>query len=107
MMKKKKLKKLSFRQKKRGIFSLESELMKQPVELKQGGAESSNQVVICKFTGCHDMSTVGLYCRLHYLMAWRKMKGKEARRKGKELNIYLKELAQKFPEDFLEKLKII
>jgi hypothetical protein len=65
----------------------------------------ANQIVICKNAGCHDIATTMSFCRFHYLASWRKLKTKEAKRKGQELKIYLKDLGRKFPEEFLEKLK--
>jgi hypothetical protein len=68
-------------------------------------ASQSNQIVICKSAGCHDISTTHSFCRFHYLASWRKLKTKEAKRKGVELKAYLTDLSRKFPEDFLEKLR--
>ncbi|MBN8554078.1 MAG: hypothetical protein J0L93_01405 [Deltaproteobacteria bacterium] len=65
----------------------------------------SNQIVICKNPGCHDIATTLSFCRFHYLSSWRKLKTKEAKKKGQELKIYLKDMGRKFPEEFLEKLK--
>lgn len=65
----------------------------------------SNQIVICRHTGCHDISTTHGYCRLHYLASWKKLKTKEAKKKGQELDIYLKELGRRFPEEFMDKLR--
>ncbi|TVQ80263.1 MAG: hypothetical protein EA369_02950 [Bradymonadales bacterium] len=65
----------------------------------------SNRIEICKFAGCFDMATVGGFCRLHYLASWKKMKSKEAKKKGKDLKSYLAELSTRFPEEFMEKLK--
>jgi hypothetical protein len=65
-----------------------------------------NQIVICKFAGCHDIATTQTFCRFHYLSSWRKLKTKEAKRKGQELEGYLQEMSKKFPEEFLEKLKV-
>lgn len=65
-----------------------------------------NQIVICKFTGCHDIATTQTFCRFHYLSSWKKLKTKEAKRKGQELEKYLEDMSKKFPEEFLEKLKV-
>jgi hypothetical protein len=75
--------------------------------LKQGAIPSlsANKIVICKFLGCHDIVTTQSFCRFHYLASWKKLKTKEAKKKGQELQAYLKLLSQKFPEEFLEKLK--
>lgn len=65
----------------------------------------SNKIVICKQTGCHDISTTHGFCRFHYLASWRSLKTKEAKKHGQELKLYLAELSRKFPEEFLERLK--
>ena len=64
-----------------------------------------NQILICKTAGCHDISVVKGWCRLHFLASWKKGKGKEAKKAGQQLEAYLKELGKKFPEEFLEKLR--
>ncbi len=64
-----------------------------------------NQIVICKQTGCHDISTTFGFCRFHYLSSWRKIKTKEAKKKGLELEAYLEDMMRKFPEEFILKLK--
>ena len=68
-------------------------------------SKASNQILICKTAGCHDISVVDCYCRLHYLASWRKSKTKQAKKHGQKLEAYLKELGKKFPEEFLEKLR--
>lgn len=65
----------------------------------------SNRIVICGLSGCFDMATIGQYCRLHYLSNWRKVKTKEAKKEGKDLQDYLQELSTRFPEEFFEKLR--
>ena|GEM_PF-954639 len=66
----------------------------------------SNKIVICKWSGCFDMATVDDgFCRLHYLVNWRKIKSKEAKKCGKGLDEYIKELSNRFPEEFFEKLR--
>ena len=65
----------------------------------------SNKIVICRQTGCHDISTTHGFCRFHYLASWKKMKSKEAKKRGQELEVYLTEMSRKFPEEFLEKLR--
>lgn len=72
---------------------------------ESSGVVQSNRIVICKQTGCHDISTTFGFCRLHYLFSWKKLKSKEAKRQGQELDAYLADLARKFPEDFLERIK--
>jgi hypothetical protein len=69
-------------------------------------AFKANQIVICKQTGCHDISTTHGFCRFHYLSSWRKLKSKEAKKKGVELEAYLDEMTRKFPEEFIQKLKV-
>ena len=71
----------------------------------QASGLKSNQIIICRQTGCHDISTTQGYCRIHYLFSWKKLKTKEAKKKGQELEAYLEEVGRKFPEEFLEKLR--
>ncbi len=75
--------------------------------MKSAVAENRpNQIVICKQTGCHDISTTQGFCRLHFLASWKKLKTKEAKKKGIELAAYLEELGKRFPEEFLQKLRV-
>ena len=67
--------------------------------------QTSNKIVICTHQGCHDIATTKEMCRFHYLASWRKIKGKEAKKHGKALDEYLRELSKKFPEEFLVKLR--
>jgi len=64
-----------------------------------------NRIVICKNSGCHDVATSHEFCRLHYLANWKKLKQKEAKTQGLGLDLYLKELSARFPEEFFEKLR--
>ncbi len=87
--------------------SIETDSGVKPPELE--GAEAlkiSNKIEICKQTGCHDIMTTFGFCRFHYLVSWKRLKTKEAKRKGQELEVFLKDLTRKFPEDFLEKLRV-
>ncbi len=68
-------------------------------------AAQSNQIVICRQSGCHDISTTKGYCRFHFLATWKRGKSKEAKKHGQELDAYLTELSRKFPEEFLERLR--
>lgn len=69
------------------------------------GASVSNRIVICSFSGCYDMATIKGFCRLHYLSNWKRLKAKEAKSEGLELQDYLKQLAARFPEEYFEKLR--
>lgn len=71
----------------------------------QAAERSPNKIVICKNAGCHDIATTKELCRFHYLASWKKLKTKEAKKKGQELKQYLDDLARKFPEEFLQKLR--
>lgn len=66
---------------------------------------TSNRIFICGQKGCNDIVTTGKYCRFHYLATWKKTKQDEAKKKGQKLEAYLQDLSQRFPEDFLERLK--
>jgi len=69
-------------------------------------ATSSNKIVICKRSGCFDMSTtIHGFCRLHYISGWKKLKSQEAKGQGKGLDEYMQELVGRFPEEFFERLR--
>lgn len=84
-----------------GSEVLESESLAVEAEF----STKSNKIVICKASKCFDMATIKGHCRLHYLANWKKIKSKEAKKEGKELESYLQELALRFPEEYLEKVK--
>lgn len=75
------------------------------VDRSKSADKKPNQLVICKWTGCNDISTTVNFCRFHYLANWRKLKSKEAKKKGQELDAYLEVLSTKFPVEFFEKLR--
>lgn len=79
--------------------------MEQSVESSSVPKSKSNRIVICKHVGCNDVATSHDFCRLHYLSNWKKLKSKEAKTQGLGLEIYLKELSSRFPEEFFEKLR--
>ena len=81
------------------------ETLKAEIAIKAEVVAQSNKIVICKASGCHDIATTHSHCRFHYLASWRKLKTKEAKKKGKELEVYLTDLSRKFPEEFLEKIR--
>jgi len=101
MTKKKKEKSPELDESKGGV----AESMEKPLLVDSGAQTSTNRIVICKASGCFDMATVRDHCRLHYLSNWRKLKTKEAKRQGKELEDYLQELAARFPEEYIERLR--
>lgn len=67
--------------------------------------QKSNKIVICKGPKCFDMATINGFCRLHYISNWKRIKSKEAKKEGKDLNDYLEQLSARFPEEFFEKLR--
>ena len=79
--------------------------MKAEIAIKAEVVTQSNKIEICKVQGCHDIATTQSHCRFHYLAGWRKLKTREAKKKGKELEVYLSDLSRKFPEEFLEKIR--
>lgn len=59
----------------------------------------------CREPGCdHDHSLAG-YCRLHYIKNWRKIKRKEAIIASGQLNNYVEELVNKYPDKYLEVIR--
>jgi len=59
----------------------------------------------CREPGCdHEFSLSG-YCRLHYIKNWRKIKRKEAIIASGQLNNYVEELVNKYPDKYLEVIR--
>lgn len=56
----------------------------------------------CSFTGCDEDRTTGVYCRLHYLVSWKKIKKKERLLAEKRLNKYIEELTARYPDEYLD-----
>ncbi len=60
----------------------------------------------CREIACESSSTTAGYCRLHYIKNWRKIKRKEMILREKKLNQYIEELVSKYPDKYLESIRM-
>jgi hypothetical protein len=59
----------------------------------------------CREPGCeHEFVLVG-YCRMHYIKNWRRIKRKEAILASGQLNNYVEELVNKYPDKYLDVIR--
>ena len=75
---------------------------------KKAKSESSSQALAkkrCREPGCDHDGALNMYCRLHYIINWRKIKRKEAILASGQLNNYVEELVNKYPEKYLEVIR--
>lgn len=59
----------------------------------------------CREPGCEHEFTLQGYCRLHYIKNWRKIKRKEAILASGQLNNYVEELVNKYPDKYLDVIR--
>lgn len=59
----------------------------------------------CLEDGCRANGTIRGHCRLHYLSNWKANKLLQAHRAEKKLDDFVNRLAEKYPKDYLERLK--
>lgn len=60
----------------------------------------------CREVACESVSTTAGYCRLHYIKNWKKIKRKELILREKKLNQYIEELVAKYPDKYIEAIKM-
>lgn len=75
---------------------------------KKGKAEASPASLgkkRCREPGCDHEMLVSGYCRLHYIKNWRKIKRKEAILASGQLNNYVEELVNKYPDKYLDVIR--
>lgn len=59
----------------------------------------------CREPGCdHEASLLG-YCRMHYIKNWRRIKRKESILASGQLNNYVEELVNKYPDKYLDVIR--
>lgn len=68
-------------------------------------AESAFESV-CREVACEGLGTSAGYCRLHYIKNWKKIKRKEVILKEGKLNQYIEELVGKYPEKYIEAIRL-
>jgi hypothetical protein len=59
----------------------------------------------CREPGCEHELLLSGYCRLHYIKNWRKIKRKEAILASGQLNNYVEELVNKYPDKYLDVIR--
>jgi hypothetical protein len=59
----------------------------------------------CREPGCDLEGFLGGYCRLHYIKNWKKVKRKELILASGQLNNYVEELVNKYPDRYLEVIR--
>ncbi len=68
----------------------------------EGSVSKKNR---CREPGCdHDFSLMG-YCRLHYIKNWKRIKRKEGILASGQLNNYVEELVNKYPDKYLDVIR--
>jgi hypothetical protein len=61
---------------------------------------------VCREVACEGLGTTAGYCRLHYIKNWRKIKRKEIILKEGKLNQYIEELVAKYPDKYIEAIRL-
>lgn len=59
----------------------------------------------CREPGCEHELLLSGFCRLHYIKNWRKIKRKEAILASGQLNNYVEELVNKYPDKYLDVIR--
>lgn len=59
----------------------------------------------CLEAGCSQDGCIKGYCRLHYLVRWREIQGAKKLRAERRLDDFVNRLAEKYPKDYLKKIK--
>lgn len=73
-----------------------------PVEVVLTNAEGKRY---CKVADCDEVEAIDSYCRLHYIMYWKRNKTKAKILEGGKLDKYIEELTNRYPDKYLEMLK--
>lgn len=69
-------------------------------------AKAAYDLEACREVSCESQSTTAGYCRLHYIKNWKKIKRKELILREKKLNQYIEELVAKYPDKYIEAIKM-
>lgn len=59
----------------------------------------------CVEDGCSALGVVKAHCRIHYLMRWKELKANSNVKAEKRLDDFVNRLAEKYPRDYLQRLK--
>lgn len=60
---------------------------------------------VCREVACEGLATTGVYCRMHYIKNWKKIKRKDLILREKKLNQYIEELVAKYPDKYIEAIR--
>lgn len=72
----------------------------------KGEGSSVSKKNRCREPGCESEILVHGFCRLHYIKNWRKIKRKEAILASGQLNNYVEELVNKYPDKYLDVIRL-
>lgn len=84
-----------------GDVSLETEV-KDSEEVALTDAEGRK---FCRYKDCDQIGLVDGYCRLHYLLLWKKIQNRKKILQDGKLERYVDELTARYPDKFLELIK--
>jgi len=59
----------------------------------------------CMYSRCKKEAVTEGYCRLHFIAAWKTIQLNKRIKAEKKLNAYVEQLAKKYPNDYMEKIK--
>lgn len=63
------------------------------------------RIKICKEANCHNAVTTEGYCRLHYLLHWKKIQLEKKKKAAKNLNRYVESILKRNPDHYVEEIK--
>lgn len=76
-----------------------------PVKKVKTPTTKSESKRYCESEGCKSMAASKGYCRLHYITNWKLIRLNDHLKAEKRLNAYVEKLAEKYPKDWMEKIK--
>ncbi|HEY8279425.1 MAG TPA: hypothetical protein VIH99_07380 [Bdellovibrionota bacterium] len=86
----------------KGVALLTKEGKKKGKSASEGSVSRKNR---CREPGCEQEFILTGYCRLHYIKNWRRIKRKEAILASGQLNNYVEELVNKYPDKYLDVIR--
>ena len=63
------------------------------------------RIKICKEPGCKDAASTEGYCRLHYLMHWKRIRKAKKIAAARKLNRYIEHICKENPDDYMEVIR--
>ncbi len=86
----------------KGVALLTKEGKKKGKSAADGAVAKKNR---CREPGCDVEASLLGYCRMHYIKNWRRIKRKEAILASGQLNNYVEELVNKYPDKYLDVIR--